>query len=183
MSTTGATKALALLALSVALAIPNPAAAVPIFFSDSVLAGFDPFDVAAAGLTPSLFETSTRQIATSNSGDAGLLQVVRTSPRPDIIARPQSEGLDPSPADPYIANIAFTVIAMLVVLISIPVGAMFVLDAIQLRQSVNEAGLRVFDSSSIGALFHLAMLFAVYSTYAFQGVKTLRHKGRKRRMV
>lgn len=81
------------------------------------------------------------------------------------------------------AIIAFTTIAILVLLVSLPVGGMFVLDAIQLRQTVDEAGLRVFDSSSIGALFHLAMMFVVYGTYAAQGVKTLRHKERKRRTV
>ena len=111
MCTSRGARAFVLLVLAAALAIPNPAAAVTIFFSDSVLAGFDPADVALAGLTPAGSATSAQQIVTSNSGEAGLLQVVASSAQPQVIERPQSMGMDPSPALPYIANIGFVVTA------------------------------------------------------------------------
>lgn len=101
-----------LLALAAALAIPNAAQAVPVFFSDEVVAGFDPADVAAAGLAAEGSASSAQQITTSNSDDAGLLKVVRNSKRPaKILKRPQNKGFDPSAAHPYIAKLKFKITA------------------------------------------------------------------------
>lgn len=114
MCTSRGVRAFAVLALSVAmsaaLVMPNAALAVPVYYSDEVVAGFDPEDVAEAGLTPFGSATSSQQIITSNS-EAGLLQVVRAKKRPKIVKRPQNKGRQPSPERPFIAKIKLRIIA------------------------------------------------------------------------